>query len=110
MASLPQLRAPALEVRPVRFPKVVGIDEMPLAVHLEAVEAGPLPEGELQFVAVEDLEDQDLVAGVAQVGQSGKKSLRVAEAVGKNDEQAAAVQAIVRSPQFRMVRGREFVE
>ena len=46
--------------------------------------------GEVDFGAIEDLQDDDLVAGVFEVLQGEEDFVRVVEQVGDEDDQAAA--------------------
>src|SRR5262249_61508943 len=90
-AALGQLVAKLLQIRLVDRPEVAGVDELPAPFDLQAVEARAIVERELQLVPVPDLEDQDLVPRVAEVGQGRQKTRDVPEAVREDDEEAAAV-------------------
>ena len=88
-AALGQLVLKLLQVVEVGGAELRGVNHPVRAGLLQRFEARPVREGELQFVAIEDLEDENFVAGVAEVRESLQQFLRVAEAVGEHDEQAA---------------------
>ena len=62
-----------------------------LVSHFKAVEASPLPEGEIQFVGIPNLEDHDVVLGVAEVGQAVHDGIEVAKAIGYDEIIASGV-------------------
>src|SRR5947207_3321747 len=93
VAALLELGAEALEVLKIGRTQMVGIDQMLLAVDLQAVEARPLAEGERELLRIPDLEDHDLVVGMPEMGERREEILHVAEAVRQDDEKPAAMDA-----------------
>ena len=62
------------------------------AIPLETLELRPSLEAELQFIPVPDLEDEDLMAGMAEMGERLQEIGDLPEAVRDDDQQPAPVQ------------------
>lgn len=90
-ASFGEVGPVAVEVGEVRGAQVRGVDGVEAGV-FHGVEAGPGAEGEVELVAVVDLEDDHLVAGVAEVGEASHQGGDVVEAVADEDDEPAAVE------------------
>ena len=69
-----------------------GVHGMLLVGNLQTIETSPLAEGKVQFVWIPNLEYDDVVLGVPEVGQPVHDGLEVAEAVGDDDDQSAPLQ------------------
>src|SRR5207302_1187255 len=81
-ASAEKLSAEFLEVLEVSFTKQHGVEQVLHAGGFQRVELGPLLKRELQLIAVPDLEDQDFVMRMAEVGERLQQRRNIAKAVG----------------------------
>src|SRR5688500_11157349 len=80
-AAVAQLVAEVAEVLQVLAPEPAGVHQQPVREVLQVAEARQAAEGELDLLRGEDVEEQHLVAAVAEVLQRPQQAVGVVEAV-----------------------------
>src|SRR5205809_7727423 len=87
---LTQLLAKGLHVFQVFFAQALRIDQQLVAGDLKIAKLRPLLKRKLQLFRSEDVKQQDFVALVAKMANGVQQRANLIEAIGENDDQAAA--------------------
>jgi hypothetical protein len=81
---------------------------------LKAVESCPLFEGEIKFIGIPNLENQDVVFGMAKVSQAFHDGIQVPEAIGNENDKSTAFelgnQFVENATKIGFSTGRGFAE
>src|SRR5262245_61563044 len=85
VAGVAQLLAEALEVRPVLAAEPLRVDQYAVAGTLQVAELRPFREREVDLLRRQDVEEQHLVAAVAEVAQGPQQRRYLVEAVRQDD-------------------------
>src|SRR4051812_17942575 len=99
-AALAHVLAELIDLGEVGLAEGAGVDEL-LGIVFEALEEGHALEGEGQLVLVEDVEDDHVVALVAEVLEALQDDVGLVEEVGDQDDQPAALDALGQGVQHR---------
>ncbi|MES2572681.1 MAG: hypothetical protein V4710_21840, partial [Verrucomicrobiota bacterium] len=81
-----------IEVGEIGFPQLDRVEQVPDVALFQAIELGPVLERKFELIAIPDLEDEDLMMGMPEMGERLEQGRDIAETIRNDHKQTTPVQ------------------